>query len=72
MGEVDDAALADHQVEVELLAQTLVEVQGFVVDGGAFVPEVVGADDGRVAAGIAATDPALFQDRDVGNTVFLG
>src|SRR5690349_13545575 len=37
-----------------------------------FIPEIVGADDGGVAAGIAAADPALFQDRHIGDAEFLG
>ncbi len=34
--------------------------------------EIVGADDGGVAAGIATAEPAFFQDCDIGNAMFLG
>ena len=37
-----------------------------------FVIEVVGTDDSRIAAGIAAPEPALFEHRDIGDAVFLG
>jgi len=43
-----------------------------LIDGGAFVPEIVGADDRRVAAGIAAAEPALLDDRDIGDAVLAG
>src|SRR5882757_5400310 len=42
-----------------------------IVEGGAFVEQVIGADDGRVASGVAAADPAFFQHRDVSETVLL-
>ena len=59
-------------IEVQFLAKAFVELQGHVVHAGTFVPQVVGADNGRVAARIAAADPALFNDRDIANPVFLG
>src|ERR1700719_5127761 len=40
-----------------------------VVERGALVEQVVGADDGGVAAGVAAADPAFFEHCDVGEVV---
>ena len=72
MGEVEDAAMAHHDVVVELAAERLPQVQRVVVDRRALVEEIVGADDGRVAARIAAADPALLDHGDIGDPVFLG
>ena len=44
----------------------------WLVDACALVPEVVGADDRGVAAGVAAAEPALLEHRDVGDAVLLG
>ena len=52
--------------------QDLPQLQRVLVDGRALVPEVVGADDGGVAGHVAAGQPALFQDGDVGHAVVLG
>src|SRR5687767_4092414 len=43
-----------------------------VIDRGALVEEIVGADDRSVAPGIAAADPALLEYRDVRHAVQLG
>src|SRR5215469_3487805 len=53
--------------QVELRRQLLPELHGVLVDRGALVPEVVGADDGRVARHIAAGQPAPLQGGDVGD-----
>ena len=37
-----------------------------------FVIKIVGADNGRVATGVAAAEPTLFKHGDVGDAVFLG
>src|SRR5258707_8347642 len=36
-----------------------------IVEGGAFVEQIIRADDGRVASGVAAADAAFFEHRDV-------
>src|SRR5690606_6213856 len=41
------------------------------VDRGRWVLKVVRADDGGVAAGIAAAEPALLDDRDIGDAEVL-
>src|SRR5256885_11115219 len=43
-----------------------------LVDRGAFVLQVIRADDRCVAACISAADPTLFDHRDIGDTVFRG
>src|ERR1700730_8893286 len=40
-----------------------------VVERGALIEQVVGADDSGVAAGVAAADPAFFEHCDVGEAV---
>ena len=54
------AALRQHDVVVELAAQPLVEFQREIVERDALGIEIVGADGGGVAAGIAAAEPALL------------
>ncbi len=58
-----------HDVVVEVLREALPQLQCVLVDRDAFVEQVVRADDGRVAAGVAAADPALLDHRDVGEAV---
>src|SRR5258708_28628368 len=41
------------------------------VEGGPLVEQIIGADDGRVASGVAAADPAFFQHSDVPESVLL-
>ena len=72
VGQVDDAALAEQQVVVELLGQPLPELQRVLVDRRRLVPQVVGADHRRVAGDVAAREPAALEDRDVGDPVPLG
>src|SRR5436853_5596792 len=43
-----------------------------LVEMRALVPEIVGAYHGGVAPGVAAAEPALLQDRDIGDAVLLG
>ncbi len=72
VGQVHDPALAEQEVVFEFFRQDLPELQGVLVDRRALVPEVVGADDGGVPGHVAAGEPALFQDGDVGHPVVLG
>ena len=70
-GDVEDAALAQHHVEVEIARQALVEPEGQIVERDRFGIEIVRADDRRVSAGVAAADPAFFDDRDAAAPVGL-
>ena len=66
------AARREHHIVVELLRQPFPQLERMIVDRGAFVPQIIGADDRRVAPGIAAAEPAFLQHRDIGDAVFLG
>ena len=66
------AARREHHVVVELLRQPLPYLERVVVERRRSPEQIVGAHDGGVAPGIAAAEPALFDDRDVGETVLLG
>ena len=70
--QVQDAALADHRVVVEVLLQPFPQFQREFVERLVPVQQIVRADDGGVAAHVAAADPALFQQGDARLLVFLG
>ena len=72
MRQAQHATLAEHDVEVEVLRQTLEQLQRLLVKVRALVPQVVGPDDGGVAPGVAAADPPFLEDGNVGDAVFLG
>jgi hypothetical protein len=67
-----DAAGRVHGVVVEVLGEIVPQLQRMVIEARAFVIEIIRADDGGVAAGIAAAQPALFDHGNVGDAVFLG
>ena len=64
VAQVEHAALAEHDVEVQVFGQSFPQFQGMFVDGGGLVPQVVGAHDSGVACRIAAAQIAFFQHRD--------
>src|SRR5207248_5539471 len=72
VGQGEVAALGVKEVQAQVARQVAEEVHAGLVELRAFGREVVGADDGSVAAGAAAADVAFFQDRDVGDAVVLG
>ena len=67
-----DAARRIHDIVVELLRQSLPQLQGVLIERGRFLPEVIGADDCGVPPRVAAAEPALLQHRDIAEAVFLG
>ena len=69
MCEIHHAALAEHDVEVQLLGERLPQNQGLFVNVSRFVPQVVGPYNRRVSAGIAAADPTLLDHRNIGDAV---
>src|SRR3546814_18449181 len=69
MGEVEDAALAEHDIVVQVAAEAFPELEGVFVEMIVAVEQVVGAHDGGVAADVVAADPALLQQRHVGDAV---
>ena len=70
--EVEDAALRDHGVEVEVLLEALPQLHRPFVEGIVAGQQVVGADDRGVAPDVAGAEPALFQHRDIGEAMLLG
>ena len=72
VGQHHHAALGIHDVVIEVLRQPVPQVQRMLVEGGAFLPQIVGAHDGGVAARVAATQPALVQHRYIGDAMHLG
>ena len=71
LGQHQQAAGGEHDVVVQVLAEGFVQAAGLFVDRGGGVLQVVRADDGGVAPGVAAAEPAFFDDRDVGDAVVL-
>src|SRR5262245_42504661 len=61
------AALAVHDVVVEVVAEVLIEPHRLVVEGDALGRQIVGADDRRVARGVAAGEIALLDHGHVGD-----
>ncbi len=61
----------EHDVVVQVLAHRLVKRAGLFVDRSRGILQVVRADDGGIAAGVAAAQPALFDDRDIGDAEVL-
>jgi hypothetical protein len=72
MVEVDDAALRHHGIEVEFLLQPLPQLQGKFIEGIVAGEQVVGADNGGVAADIAGAEPALLENGDIADVVLAG
>ncbi len=66
------AARRIHDVIVEILAQAFPQFEGMLVDVHALFIEIVGPNDGGIAAGIAAAEPALLDHRHIRDAVFLG
>ena len=64
MGDGENAALAEHHIEVQVLRHAFPQLHRVLVDGGRLVPQIVRADDGGVPAGVAAAEPSLFDDSD--------
>ncbi len=63
--------LREHQVEVEILREPLVELDALPVEGGALGRAVVRADDRRVAPRGTGADVRLLEDADVLDPVSL-
>ncbi len=63
MDEIENAALADHRVVIQILLQPLPELERMLVKRLIAVQEIVGTDDRGVAPDIAAANPPFLQDR---------
>src|SRR5262249_9157480 len=69
--QVEHAALAEEQVVVELRFEALPQLQRVLVDRGALVPEVVGADDRGVPCDVPAGEPTALEHGHLGDPVLL-
>ena len=65
VGEEHESALAEHDVEIQLAREALVEPEGEIVQPRALGEEVIGAHDGGVAPGVTAAEPAALEHRHV-------
>ena len=72
VAEIQDAALRDHGVEVEVLLEALPQLHRPFVERIVARQHVVGADDRGVAADVAGAQPALLQHRHIGEAMLLG
>ena len=61
VAEVHHAALAEHDIEVEFLTQPLPQLQGLFIQMCGLVPQIVRANDRRIAAGITAANPPFLE-----------
>ena len=71
VAEVHHSPRAEHDVEIEFLAQALPQFEREVVETRRLVTQVIGAHDGRVAAGVAAAQVSLLDDRHIGDAVLF-
>ncbi len=71
VGQGQLAAMGIHDVEVEFVGQAFEHPHRLGVEAHALAGQVVGADHCGVARGIAATQIALFQHRDIADAVVL-
>ena len=72
MREHHHAARRVHHVVVEFPGEALPQLQRVVVEGGRFLPQIIGPQDCRVAAGVAAAKPALLEHGDFRQPMLLG
>ena len=61
MDQIQDAALGNHRVVVEILLQSLPQLKRKFIERLIAIKQVVGPDNGRIPPNIAAANPALFQ-----------
>jgi hypothetical protein len=71
VSELQQTALVEEDVVVELRRERLPELQGELVERHALVPQVVGTDDGRVPDGVPVPEPAALQNGHVLDGVVL-
>ena len=71
VSQVIDAALAEHDIVIQVPAQPLPQLQRLLVEQRGFRPQVVGTHDSGIASRIAAADPAFLQHGNVADPVFF-
>ena len=69
---IEHAALADHGVVIDVLLEAFPQLQGLLVEWDVAGQHVVRPDDRRVAADVAAADPALLDDGNSRQAKILG
>ena len=67
----DDTTGAEHHVVVQILAHSLIKTTRFFIDRRRRILQIVRADDGGIASGVAAAQPTLFDNRDIGDAEIL-
>ena len=63
--EVVDAALAEHDVVVQVLAETFPKFERLLIEQRCLGPEIIGTHDRRVATGVTAADPAFLEHGNI-------
>jgi len=69
VNQVQDTALAEHDVVIQILAQAFPEFHRVFIELRVWIEHIVRAYDSRVAPGVAAADITFFQYRNPGNPV---
>ena len=72
VGQRHDAALAQHDIKIQLAAEILVELERVIEKRGALRPEIVRPCHLRVATRITAAQVTLLDNGDVRNAVLFG
>ena len=72
MDEVQNAALADHCVIIEILLQTLPQFKRHFIERLIAVQQIVRADDRGIAPYVTPADPPFLKDRDLFLAKFFG
>jgi hypothetical protein len=72
MGEVDDAALGEHDVEIEFLREPFPQLERPLVEVRVGLEQIIRTHDRGVAAGVAQAERAPLQHGYVGDAMFLG
>ena len=70
-GQINHAALTEHNIEVQLLAQVLPQPEGELIKQRALVEQIIGTHHRGIARGIAASEPATLYHGDVTVAVLL-
>ena len=70
--QIEHTALAEQDRITEVVLEPFPQLQGVLIDSGAFVPQVVRPDERGVAGHVAAGQPAALQHRHVGDAVVFG
>jgi len=69
VGQIQVAAIIEHQVEIEFLGQNRPQIQRLLIEGKVFLGSLVGPHNGRIATGPAEPDIPFFNHRDIFHAV---